>query len=133
MTMIDTKLRLKDFSTTGVKLEGPWETDRNRGCKKLIKDILKECFGGKEFFVGHHIAYEVTDKVQGAIDQEIPSIDTMIFEHTIARKIWGEVNYKNILAQLACEPVETRDQMLAKLYYSRKKVRKTNGRKPVKK
>ena len=122
MTVIfDTKPLAKDFSTTGVKLEGPWENDRNRCYKQLIKDIITECFEVMDTpYVGHHIVYEVPDKIQGALPQEIPAFDTLIFEHTVAKKLWGE-NFKEFLKALACEPVETRDQLLADLYYGRNK------------
>lgn len=122
MMNYDTSVLDKDYSTTGVRLEGPWENDRNRCHKQLIRDIVTECFPCVDTpYVGHHIMYEIPDKSQGAIGQEIPSIDTMIFDHVIARKVWGD-GFKQVLMQLACEPVETRDQLLSDLYYGRPKV-----------
>ncbi len=117
----DTSPLKKDFSTTGVKLEGPWENDRNRCYKQLIKDVIKEVFEVDESFVGHHIVYEIPDKIQGALPQEIPSLDTLWFEHSVAKKLWGNDGYLTILRMLASEPVETRDQLFANLYYGRNK------------
>jgi len=117
----DTTSLAKDFSTTGVKLEGPWENDRNRCYKQLIRDVINECFEVMDTpYVRHHIVYEVPDEIQGALPQEIPSIDTVWFEHTVAKKLWGD-RYLKVLSLLACEPVETRDQLMADLYYGRKK------------
>jgi len=65
---------------------------------------------------------ETTIKINSQpLPQEIPSLDTLWFEHTVAKKLWGD-DYLKVLGRLACEPVETRDQLLANLYYGRHSV-----------
>lgn len=116
------ELKLKDFSPVGTKLEGNYENDRNADSAELFKAIIREAYGVKDVIIAHHLVYVTREKRDGfdyEIVQEIPSADTLIFDHAVARKIWGD-QYKSILTRLACEPVETRDTLLHLLYYSRK-------------
>lgn len=95
-----------------------WENARNRRAHKLFQDILHEAFGSdEEVVIAHHLTFD------GAGDDpdEIPSADTMIFDHDIARVIWGEANYIGVLLQLAATPCDQRDALLGELYYGRAK------------
>lgn len=113
----------KDFSPSGLKLEGQYENDRNGESSAVIKMIVREAYGVQDVIVGHHIVYEVRDKRPDGftydVVQEIPSADALIFDHAVARRIWGEANYKDVLTKLAHEPCETRNKLLAKLYGER--------------
>jgi len=114
-----------DFTPQGMRLAGPWENDRNAEHADLFKDIIREAFGVTDVIVAHHLVYVVTEKRDGfdyTIVEEIPSADSLIFDHDIAKKLWGAERYKEVLAALAVEPVETRDDLLRKLYYGRSKV-----------
>lgn len=114
-----------DFTPTGLKIEGVYENDRNAENGKLYKDMVREAFGVQDVICGHHLVYEKEDKRADGftyqIIEEIPSADALIFNHNVAIKIWGQ-NFKDVLMKLACEPCDTRDKVLADLYYSRTKV-----------
>lgn len=95
-----------------------WEKQRNvkPETKQLFTDILQEAFGKQDdVVIAHHLTFVGTD---GDAD-EIPSADTMIFDHFIAKRIWGEENYLDILSQLAMTPCDGRDALLARMYYNR--------------
>lgn len=98
--------------------EGTFENERNSKSADLFKSILRECFGSDDdVIIAHHLVYA---KQEGDIFkvEEIPSADTLIFDHTIAHKVWGDSYLKN-LCMLAIEPVESRDELLKTLYEGR--------------
>lgn len=98
-----------------------WEKSRNTTPEtaKLFTEILREAFGEQDnVVIGHHLTFVGLD---GDAD-EIPSADTLIFDHFIARRIWGEEKYLDFLKLLVVVPVENRDQLLAQLYYNRDKI-----------
>lgn len=111
-----------DFTPTGLKLEGPYENDRNAENAALYKAIIREVYGVTDVICGHHLVYEKEDKRSDGftyqIIEEIPSADALIFDHSAARKLWGE-SYLDTLARLAREPTETRDKLLGELYAAR--------------
>lgn len=111
-----------DFTPTGIKLEGAYENDRNGENSALYKAIIREAFGVSDVICGHHLVYQIEDKRSDGFVytfvEEIPSADTLIFDHDIARKIWGPT-FKKVLVLLALEPAETRDMLLGKLYNER--------------
>lgn len=98
------------------------ENERNSKHHTLWTDIVKEVVDNCDGVIcGHHIVYQTTVKAGGfdcTVVQELPSADALIFDHGIARKLWGD-DCKSVLTQLACEPAETRDDLLASLYYGR--------------
>ncbi|MGM5019247.1 hypothetical protein [Tardiphaga sp. 367_B4_N1_1] len=114
-----------DFTPSGIKLEGPYENDRNGEHADLYKAIIREAFNVTDVICGHHLVYQVEDKRDDGFTytfvEEVPSADTLIFDHAVAKKIWGEENFKWFLMQLALEPIETRDAKLAEYYYARGK------------
>lgn len=104
-----------------VRIEGSYENERNAKHSELYKAIIRECFGVTDVIVAHHLVYvtnEVRDGFSYDIVEEIPSADCLIFDHDIARHIWGE-GFRDVLVKLALEPVETRDALLEKLYKDR--------------
>jgi hypothetical protein len=113
-----------------LKVEGPYENDRNVCFKQLLVAIIRELYHpvDEAVIVGHHIVYEVIDKQYDAatnrtyevqVVQERPSADEIIFNHDDMRKLFGEANYRDVLCKLALEPCETRMQVLSDLYYGR--------------
>lgn len=105
-----------------IKIEGTYENQRNRDHADLYKAIIRECFGVTDVIIAHHLTYVSSYKENGfdyEAVEEIPSADCLIFDHEIAKRIWGEENYLWNLKLLACEPTETRDALLAKLYHER--------------
>lgn len=115
---------MSDYTPGGIKIEGAYENDRNAAGSQLFKDILRECFEVRDCIVGHHLIYAFEEKRADGftyqIIEEIPSADTLIFDHQIAKHIWGR-NYQAVLCALAVEPPETRDKLLATLFYGRRK------------
>lgn len=111
----------------GWRVEGNCENERNQAHAELYERIICEAFGVTKAICGHHLIY-LDEKTKIGEDghpytytfpQEIPSADALIFNHDVARKIWGN-EWRANLTRLALEPVETRDKLLAKLYYGRK-------------
>ena len=114
-------MREKDFTPGGVKLSGSYENDRNADYSDLYKAIIREAFGVQDVIIAHHLVYVVVEKRDGfdyQIVEEIPAADTLIFDHDIAKKIWGD-SWQRVLVKLAMEPCETRDDLLASFYYGR--------------
>lgn len=123
-----THLTDKDFTPTGVRIEGAYENDRNADSSELFKAIIREAFGVQDTLIGHHLLYVKVDKQPDPehpgntfdiqVVQEIPSADALIFDTDVAQKIWG-YKWKNILSILAVTPVSERDKLLGDLYHSR--------------
>ena len=90
-----------------------YENDRNKRRHKLYTDILTVAFGNEGILIAHHLVFGGGDS-----PDEIPSADTLIFDHDIMQKIFGD-DFKWVLTQLACEPCESRDELLATLFYQR--------------
>lgn len=113
-----------DFTPTGLCLEGPYENDRNGENSDLYKAIIREAFGVKDVICGHHLVYEIEDKRADGfayqIIEEIPSADTLIFDHAVAKRLWGDAWQANLTA-LALTPVKdgARDKLLGDLYRNR--------------
>jgi len=113
----------QDYTPTGIRIEGAYENDRNAECSDTFKSIIREAYGVKDVIIAHHLVYvrEETraDGFNYQVVEEVPSADTLIFDHKVAEKIWGK-DFLPILHKLVEEPVETRDDLLTKLYNSRK-------------
>ena len=111
-----------DFTPKGLKIEGAYENDRNIQSSDLFKAIIREACGAGDVIIAHHLTYVVEEERDGfkyQIIEEIPSADALIFDHDIARKIWGP-NFQDALIQLAMVPISHRDDLLSRLYYGRK-------------
>ena len=113
----------KAFTPTGLKIEGQYENERNRLSSGCFKDVIREAFGVDDVIVAHHLTYVKTDNRDGfsyEVVQEIPSADCLLFDHEIARHIWGE-GFLEVLKTLATTPTEDRDRVFHDLYYQRRK------------
>jgi hypothetical protein len=119
-----TNTKAKDVTPTGLRLEGQYENDRNADSRELFKAIIREVYNVTDVIVAHHLTYVAVDHRDGfdyQIVEEIPSADALIFDHDVARKLWG-AKWQSVLTRLALEPVATRDKLLARLYYARPSV-----------
>ena len=115
--------KVKDFTPAGTKIDGTYENDRNADSAELFKSIIREACDVHDVIIAHHLVYVTVEKRDGfdyQIVEEIPSADSLIFDHDIARKIWGE-GFISVLQRLAAEPVATRDKLLAGLYADRRR------------
>ncbi len=93
------------------------ENDRNVRHGQVFIDLLHRAFGPEEvIMVGHHFVFEPKDSMQ-ALDlanlNEIPSADTLIFDHDIMGAVFGERAIP-IMGQLAAVPAERREEILAR-------------------
>jgi len=113
----------KDFTPGGLKIDGAYENDRNAASANLFKSIIREACKVTDVIIAHHLVYVVVENRDGfdyQIVEEVPSADSLIFDHEVARQIWGD-NFIPVLQRLAAEPVATRDKLLAALYAERRK------------
>lgn len=99
------------------------ENDRNTHHGSIFIDIIKRAFGADDVvMVGHHFVFEPAESMQ-KLDltklNEIPSADTILFDHDIMREVFGARDYIHIMQDLAAQPVETRDSLLREYYNHR--------------
>jgi hypothetical protein len=86
------------------------EISRNKLSADLYERMLRKAFGNVEVLVGHHFVFE--DPVAGLpSENEIPSADTVLFDHDIMTACFGE-DAVRIMQTLAATPVESRDTVL---------------------
>jgi hypothetical protein len=113
-----------DYTPTGLRLEGQYENDRNAESRDLFKAVIREAYGVQDVIVAHHLTYVKSEKRVDGFDyeivEEIPSADALIFDHAVAKKIFGD-RYLAVLVKLAMEPCETRDKLYAGFYSNRPK------------
>lgn len=82
----------------------------------IFEPILREAYPDVTIVVGgHHIMFTQEGNPMPA---EISSADTLIFNHEVAAKIWGDKATER-LTQLALEPPATREKLLRELYLAR--------------
>lgn len=114
--------RASDYTETGMRLEGAYENDRNAEASDCFKAVIREAYGVQDVICAHHLVYvkEETHKdgFKYQVVEEIPSADALIFDHDVARKIWGS-EWRDKLMAFALEPVETRDALFTKFYNQR--------------
>jgi hypothetical protein len=105
------RLRMKDYLT--------YETLRNRAAKETFTTALGEAFDRPQgILIAHHMCFSEPE-----FPEEIPSADTFLFDHDVAKKLFGD-KYKEVLIKLALEPVETRDRLFRSLYDGRPSLNK---------
>ena len=93
------------------------ETKRHEDSIEVFDAMIRETYDNIQLVVpSHHLVF----KQHGEPPQEAPSADYLIFNHEIARKVWGG-KWREVLTALALEPTETRDALLYRLYYGREK------------
>lgn len=96
-----------------------FETKRNTDNIDIFEVMIRKAFDNVTTVVaGHHIMFLVAGS---PLPTEIASADTLIFNHWVAQKVWGE-KWGNVLASLALEPRETRDMLLRELYANHQRV-----------
>lgn len=98
-------------------MNGLDEDARNMANAELFQAIIREAFDGVQWVgTGHHFMFQ---REGNTLPEAIPSADALIFDHAIAKRIFGD-HWQTALTQLALEPVETRDALLGKLYHAQK-------------
>lgn len=91
------------------------ENDRNTHHGQVFIDILKRAFGFDEvIMVGHHFVFEPAEAMKNldlAHLNEIPSADTIIFDHDIMKEVFGD-NFMQVIHECADVPCDQRDAVL---------------------
>jgi len=87
------------------------EGRRNRVHALLYANIITRAYGATfELFVGHHVAFKAKhDNL--TTENEIPSADTLLFDHEIMRELFGNQAIP-VMQQLAAVPCNAREQLL---------------------
>lgn len=101
------------------------ENDRNTRHGLLYMEMIKHAFGIDDtVMVGHHFVFAPTSRLQaGDLSglNEIPSADTVLFDHDIQTRIFGKYAVQ-VMQLLATHPVETRDDLARMLFEHRDSV-----------
>lgn len=89
-----------------------YENARNKKYAALYTEIMQEALGGTtcQCFVGHHLSFEKGGDL--STENEIPSADTLIFDHDLMRAAFGGITYLTVMRHLAALPTELRDDHL---------------------
>ena len=91
------------------------ENDRNTRHGLLFIALIKRAFGVDEVtFPGHHFVFDHAADMQAlniATMNEIPSADTLLFDHPIMTAVFGD-RALGIMARISQEPAETRDALV---------------------
>lgn len=91
------------------------ENDRNTRHGQVFIDLIKRAFGVDEVvMVGHHFVFE-PQAAMTALDltklNEIPSADTMLFDHDIMTEVFGD-KALGLMTTLAQHRAEERDEIV---------------------
>ena len=88
-----------------------YENERNRKHAALYESLLKRALGANwVVLTGHHFLYERGGDVN--TEGEVPSADTVIFDHDIMQAVFGK-HCISIMQRLAAVPTDQRDSVLA--------------------
>lgn len=94
-----------------------FEGKRNRTNAMLYAALITKAYGTEfEMFIGHHLAYKPQASAIVTLD-EIPSADTLLFDHEIMRANFGP-RYIEVMQQLVAQPCEERERLLERLLQS---------------
>jgi hypothetical protein len=90
------------------------EVHRNVTNAALFATLACASYGQEfEFFIGHHLAYKRTHK-DITTKSEIPSADTLLFDHDIMIDVFGP-RALDVMAQLARTPTAKREAVLEQM------------------
>lgn len=95
------------------------ENVRNKEGAEVFARLIKKAFGSEQtVMVGHHVAFE--NPVAGlASENEIPSADTLIFDHDIMERCFGSEDYVRIMQTLVALPCSAREKVLEEIMNDR--------------
>lgn len=93
------------------------ENARNKQYAELWVQLIQLAYGGNNaVLVGHHLTFEADGNID--TENEIPSADCLIFDHTIMKAVFGDMAL-DIMSALARLPCEQRDARLAEYVQAR--------------
>jgi len=103
-------IRLSDSGVVSMKDYLEFESARNKSNASLYVSIMKHAFGDRaDILIGHHLCFEISGDL--ATENEIPSADTMMFDHNVMTSVFGD-RAISIMQHLAAIPAESRDRVL---------------------
>ena len=94
---------IKDYLTS--------ENERNKAHAALYEQMLRHAFREQAncaVLIGHHLTFEFGGLID--TENEIPSADTLMFDHDIMGRLFGE-RATLVMMSLARVPVEARDDV----------------------
>lgn len=101
---------IKDYIT--------YENQRNKKWARLYTDMIKAAYGeaASQVLVEHHLNFQHGDQI--GTEVSIPSADTLMFDHDIMGRIFGEHAQKHmmLLASIECD---RRDGVLEVIFRDR--------------
>lgn len=93
------------------------ENARNKQHAALFTAIIVAAFGpDNAVLIGHHLTFETAGDI--ATENEIPSADTLIFDHDIMGRVFGQYA-PAVMMNLARVPVAERDTLLKQYFDNR--------------
>lgn len=97
-----------------------YENDRNKQNANLYTEILRAAWGAETaILVGHHICTEKNNDLN--TENELPSADTLMFDHDIMTKVFGWATGLMIMGELSQVPCDKRDALLQHYWNMRTK------------
>lgn len=90
-----------------------FEGRRNKTHAALYTELMKRAIDGADVsvIIGHHLTFEISGNLE--TENEIPSADTLIFDHDLMKAVFGD-RAVGIMMHLAAVPCEARDELLGK-------------------
>lgn len=98
------------------------EGKRNRANADLYLDMLRIAYPGEKLdvIVGHHICFEFDGDI--STENEIPAADTLLFDHEIMGRIFGQVDARAHMHRMVELDASARED------YIRREVQREKGR-----
>lgn len=128
LAMAQARRNMKETTMTQIKDFLTYENERNKRYAPLYTAILQHVWGADtDVLVGHHICTEQAKDIK--TENEIPSADTLIFDHDIMKAVFGD-HHQHVMIELARTPCSRRDDHLRhywNLYHTDKKVVAPSG------
>lgn len=86
------------------------ENARNKHHAALYLDLMQTALGdGYQVNIGHHLSFHPQGDFEN--ENEIPSADTLIFDHVLMGRVFGQ-HAKEVMIQCVAVPCEERDDVL---------------------
>lgn len=85
------------------------EISRNKNNAALYTAVMHKALGTEIILIGHHLCFELGNDIN--TENEIPSADTLMFDHDIMSSVFGD-KAVSIMQHLAATPTDSRDAVL---------------------
>lgn len=93
------------------------EIARNKAHGELFAAIMRIAFGKEDdVSIGHHLSFQPHGDISSL--NEVPSADTLIFDHNVMRAVFGD-NAIPVMQRICALPADKRDDELQRLFDTR--------------